>query len=280
MKNISAGLKTHLSEDCVTLTVCWRLRRRDGVQMGFTSHDEAVEVESFLYQSVTGFMPSNISSTNGFNVDNLDVKAFLSSAFIKEEDILIGLYDYAEVEVFQVNWQNPAMGKIELSKGILGEIQLNDHHFVAEIRGLNQKLQQMVGATFSPECRADFGNKACHAKLDEFQKVGKVTSLTAADIFTDVNLTEADDYYNYGNLRWISGNNSGLFSEIKGFSAGNVTLYDAMPHDIAIGDIYKVTAGCDKRSVTCKSKFNNFINFQGEVAIPGNDALFNYPGLK
>ncbi len=280
MKNISANLKNHLQQECVTLALCWRLRRKDNVQMGFTSHDRSLEFKNFTYQSVTGFVPSNMSSSNDFNVDNLDVKAFLSSHFIKEEDLLSGLYDYAEVEIFQLNWQDSSMGKIKLLSGSLGEIQVNDHHFIAEIRGKTQGLQQVIGAAFSPECRAELGGQSCHVKLDDFEQVSKVSSVISLDIFLDGGGLKPDKYYNYGGLRWVTGRNSGIFCEIKNYETGRITLYDQMPYNIAVGDIYKITAGCDKRAESCKNKFSNFLNFQGEVSIPGNDALFTYPGLK
>ena len=42
------------------------------------------------------------------------------------------------------------------------------------------------------------------------------------------------------------------------------------------GDTFTVTAGCDKRFATCRSKFDNQLNFRGFPHLPGNDAAYGY----
>ena len=41
----------------------------------------------------------------------------------------------------------------------------------------------------------------------------------------------------------------------------------------AVGDTFIVTAGCDKRFETCKTRFSNASNFRGFPAMPGNKFL-------
>lgn len=280
MKNISASLKTHIGEDLLTMATCWRVTRRDGLRLGFTTHDQPLEIGTTVYKPVTGFQPSNISSSSGFNVDNLEVTAVLSDASIGEEDILAGHFDHAGVEIFQVNWADLSQGILSLRAGWLGEIILKDDHFTAEIRGVAQKLQQEIGAVYSPECRVDLGSDRCHANLSAVTVVSKVTSSAALDGFTDSLRLEAAGWYDYALLRWVTGQNAGRAAEVKNFSNGEFRFVEFMPYVIEVGDIYKTHAGCDKRSSTCRTKFSNFANFRGEPAVPGQDALFDYPGLK
>lgn len=280
MKNISAGLKAHIGEELLTMATCWRLTRRDGVRLGFTTHDQPLEIATTVYKPVTGFQPSNISSSSGFNVDNLEVTAVLSDENIGEEDILAGRFDFARVEIFQVNWANLDQGTLFLRAGWLGEITLKDDHFTAEVRGISQKLQQEIGTVYSPECRVDLGSDRCHANLNAFTMVSVVTSSGALDAFTDSLRLEAAGWYDYGLLRWVTGQNAGRSVEVKSFAGGVFNFVEPMPNVIESGDIYKAYAGCDKRSSTCRMKFSNFVNFRGEPAVPGQDALLNYPGLK
>ncbi len=42
-------------------------------------------------------------------------------------------------------------------------------------------------------------------------------------------------------------------------------------------DLLRLEAGCDKRAVTCRYKFDNFVNFQGFPHIPGDDWLVAGP---
>ena len=54
-------------------------------------------------------------------------------------------------------------------------------------------------------------------------------------------------------------------------------LWQAMVHELAAGDTFTVTAGCDKRFATCRDRFANGINFRGFPHIPGNDFIVAYP---
>jgi len=280
MKIISPELKAHLSSDLITMVTCWVLTRRDGVRLAFTTHDREIEFDNLVFRPVNSFLPSAISTTNSLNVDNLEVTALLSSEGLVEKDIRAGLFDHAAIAIFQLNWQAPTQGKLFMRRGWLGEFTLKDQHFTVEIRGLTQKLQQIVGRVFSPECRADLGAENCLVNLEQYAVTGLVTAAVGPDGFMDSSRTEADGWYDYGLVRWLTGVNAGIEAEVKNFIGGQFTLYDIPPNAIAIGDIYLAHAGCDKRAATCKGKFQNFENFRGETAIPGTDSLYSYPGLK
>ena len=111
MKQISTQLATHLAGEVTMLATCWKLTRRDSAVFGFTDHDLDIIFESTTYKAATGFTPSAIKNTGSLSVDNLDVEGMLSSGSIVESDILAGLYDFAEVEIFLVNYQKPNAGK-------------------------------------------------------------------------------------------------------------------------------------------------------------------------
>ena len=280
MKVISSELKNHISSELTAMVTCWVLTRRDGVRMAFSTHDRELDFENLIFRPVNGFMPSSVSSTNSLNVDNLEVDALLSSDGLSEKDIISGLFDHASISIFQVNWQDLTQGKLYIRSGWLGEFALKNDHFTAEIRGITQKLQQVIGHVFSPECRADLGADNCHINLAEFSALGIVTGVISRDVFTDTGRTEADGWFDYGSVRWLSGPNAGLIAEVKSYATGQFVFHDTMPEPMGIGDIYLAGAGCDKRAATCKIKFQNFENFRGETAIPGTDSLYNYPGLK
>lgn len=280
MKLISSELKTHISSELTSMVTCWVLTRRDGVRLAFSTHDRELDFENLIFRPANSFLPSSVSSTNSLNVDNLEVSALLSSDGLAEKDIRAGLFDHAAISIFQVNWQDLTQGKLYIRSGWLGEFTLKDQNFTVEIRGLTQKLQQVIGDVFSPECRADLGANDCHVNLEQFSVLSVVTGVLSRDSFTDTVRTEADGWFDYGSVRWLSGANAGLRSEVKNYIAGQFTFHDPLPAPIEISDRYLAVAGCDKRATTCKVKFQNFENFRGETAIPGTDSLYNYPGLK
>jgi hypothetical protein len=50
-------------------------------------------------------------------------------------------------------------------------------------------------------------------------------------------------------------------------------MAEAFPFDVQVGDTALVEAGCDRLIGTCKTKFDNVINFRGEPYVPGMDQI-------
>lgn len=73
------------------------------------------------------------------------------------------------------------------------------------------------------------------------------------------------------------GTTTGISSDVSITTTGGtvmtVFLQEPMPFLVSIGDAFIAEAGCDRRAVTCRAKFNNLVNFHGEPYVPGNDYL-------
>ena len=84
-----------------------------------------------------------------------------------------------------------------------------------------------------------------------------------------------------GRLVWSSGANADVAVEIMEHrivaDGVRLSLWQAMSEPMAVGDTFTVTAGCDKRFVTCRDRFANTINFRGFPQIPGNDFVVAAP---
>lgn len=273
MKTISAALQAHLEQEVTTLATCWKLTRRDGTAMGFTDHDRDLVVAGVPYLAATGFTPTAVSSSSALNVDNLDVEGMLSSTVIAEEDIMAGLYDHAEISVFQVNYADTSMGTLPLRTGWLGEVEMRGGRFVAEVRGLTQRLSQRIGTLYSPSCRAEFGDVRCKVSLAALTVSGTITGVTSRSILLDSARSEAAGIYSFGMLTFTSGANAGLSMEMKTYVPGEFTLFLPFPYDVVPGDAYQVTEGCDKSFKTCAGRFVNAVNFRGEPHVPGADRI-------
>lgn len=278
-KSISANLKTHIAGEVTTLATCWKLTLTDTTVLGFTNHPSDLVIDSVTYQASAGATPTSVATGADLRVDELQVMGFLDSTTITDADLLAGRFDYAEVEVFLVNYNAVSDGALTLRRGWLGEVQIKGGQFSAELRGITQHLQAAVGRTYSPACGADLGDSRCGVTLASFTVTGNVTSVTDASMFADTGRTEADNYFRHGLLTWTSGNNVGRSVEVAGFtnSTGEFSLYTAMPEAIQVGDAYSVYAGCDKAFATCKNKFSNVVNFRGFPHIPGADKMFEAP---
>ncbi len=281
MKTISTALATHIAGEVTTLATCWKLVRRDAVVLGFTEHDADIIVDGVTYKAASGFTPSAIKNTASLSVDNLDIEGMLDAGNITEADIMAGKYDFAEIEIFMVNYQDISAGKLKLRRGWLGEVALAKQQFVAEVRGLSQRLSQTIGELFSPSCRASFGDARCKINAATYTVSGAATSIASTQEFTDSSRTEAGGLYDFGKIFFTSGANAGLSMEVKEFaSGGKITLVLPMPYAIAVGDGYTMTQGCDKTLAICANQYNNVVNFRGEPFVSGLDKMLETAGTR
>lgn len=285
MNVISIALANHYAQGTTTLATCWKITRQDSQVFGFTSTDKNLSIDGITYEAATGFTPSAIVGNDNLAVDNMEVSGIIDSLTITEVDLFAGLWDFAEIEIFEVNYADLSQGVRKLTKGTLGEVSIGRNQFVAELRGMAQQLQQTVGSLYSPTCRAELfsttGQWRCGLVEADLTETGAITAVTDRQNFTDSSRSEAADYFNHGKITWTSGDNAGLSMEIKDFGSGAFQLYLPMPYDIQVADTYSVTPGCNKigREGDCKNKFNNYLNFRGEEDVPGNDQLMKVGGL-
>jgi uncharacterized phage protein (TIGR02218 family) len=275
MKTASAGLDTHIGLNCSTLATCWKITATDATVRGFTNHTQDLTFNSQLYRSTNGFTPTSVSSSAGFPVDNLDVQAALILGIIDEDDFLSGKWDFADIEIFLVNYKDLTMDELKIRKGTLGELTVHRNHYVAEVRGLGQRLTKHLLNVYQPSCRADLGDSLCGVTIASFTVTGTVASVSSNRIFADTSRSEADDWFNFGKLTWTSGANNGREMEVKDFvnATGQIELWAPMFSDVEVGDTYSMFAGCDKDKATCKTKFSNIVNFRGEPFVPQRQAL-------
>jgi uncharacterized phage protein (TIGR02218 family) len=277
MKELSPELEEHIQSGVTTLCWCWRLRRNDGVALGFTDHDRDLVFDGTKFEAAAGFTASEIRDGVGLAVDNLEVESALSSERLREADILAGYYDDARVEIWRVNWQAPEQ-RVVVRVGSLGEVRRNGQAFTGEIRGLAHYLQQPGGPLYQYSCDADLGDGRCKIALTAppLRAAASVVSAINARTFTASGIeTYSPDWFTRGLLRFTSGANAGRSFEIKRHMTANgapaIELWQEPMYAPLAADTFTATAGCDKQIETCAAKFANTVNFRGFPHMPGND---------
>jgi len=266
-----------MTEDVVTAAYCWRVDRTDGITYGFTSHDQDLTFDGVIYEAATGFTPTAVDTTDSLAVDNLDVDGILSSDRITEDELAGGVYDFARVTIYLVNWKNINDPKLILRRGNIGRISYGKTGFTAEIRGLTEAYQQKAGAVYQKTCRATLGDTKCGVNLANYTTTGTITVVYGDTQFA-TNVVADVGFYDYGNITWTSGANLHTTSETKAFAAdGTIEVYLPTIWQPQVGDTFTMVAGCDRNYSTCINRFNNRLNFRGEPMVPGNDYLASYP---
>ena len=282
MKQFTPALQAHLDSGATTLAWCWKIVRSDDVTFGFTDHDRPLALDGLTYEPESGFAAAEIRTGSDLSVDAQDAEGALSSDRITETDILDGRWDNALIEVWRVNWQD-VQQRVLMRRGAIGELRRGRMSFVAEVRSLSHLLGQTVGRVFQGTCDAALGDGRCRVNVDDtaFTGTGHVDSLLRDRAFTATGLGSfTAGWFAFGSLTWTSGANDGRSAEVSlhEVTAGPVslTLLEAPVRGIAIGDNFRIHAGCDKQLETCRAKFANAVNFRGFPHIPGQDAILRY----
>lgn len=252
--------------------------------LSFTDHIEDVFYNSITYYSSNAVGISSIATKGDYSVDNMDLIGFLKDTGITDEDILAEVYDNAYVEILMIDYTDLTKGHLTLKTGHLGNITKGKETFIAETRGLTQKLNQNFISVYSPTCRARLGDGKCKVDMggsvtiDEVEydlvSTGIVQNVSDDRIIYDSTRTEPNSFFNFGYITFTSGKNAGKKMEIRTYQDKAILLFLPMKKSIQIGDTYSIHVGCDKYFNTCIGKFNNAVNFRGEPHIPGRDKLY------
>lgn len=278
MKTLSGPTLTHLQGETTTFAAFWKITRRDGTVKGFTSHVRDVVYSGVTYKAASGVFPTNIQSSTGKGVDNLSIFGVVNSPDITEQDLMNGLYDDAQVEVFLHNYADLTQTPIVMVTGYVGEVKLGRKAFEAEVRSLIQRAQQFIGKTCSPLCRAkQLGDAECGVSLGPYTFTGTVQAVTSLSQFHTNSagiVGKPFGYFAYGTLEFTSGPNTGRVVEVRTHNTSSpmlITLAEPLSFTPGIGDSFEIIAGCDRTFSTCKNKFGNVLRFRGEPYIPGTD---------
>ncbi len=259
-----------------TYCYCWLIVRADGARFAFTDHDKTLSFDGDDYLPVDGVLTTQIKTSLGLEIDELEVEGALSDDLMTENDLVAGLFDEASVTILMADWRDVIDRKILIS-GNLGSVVLTDIGFVTEFNSLANKLSKTQSSVYQRTCDADLGDSRCGIDLSNPLYRTTATILTASEL-----LVEVDDLSAFSNGWFVLGEivtPSGAKYGIRGQTGTTLELWEVPFPALSVSDVLTITAGCKKDRVdACKGKFDNVINFQGHgVFMPGQDALTDYP---
>lgn len=270
MKTVSSLLKQEFVNGIRTTIV--KIITKSGTIYGYTDFDSPLIVEGTTYTPAPGLKRTTLTSTANDQVSNQE----LGSGWVDapEGDLIAGKFDNALVEVAFCSWKNPSYGRVIIQRGNIGVIQWTADGFRADILSHMRQLQRNINFITTANCRhqlfSQFSSNtigACTLNAASYTYSGTVVAVSVAKLkFSVSGLSQPAQYCQNGILTWTSGPNAGLKHEVKNHTvAGSTEIELYLPTFItpAAGNTFSITAGCDKTNATCKTKFNNGVNFGG-----------------
>ena len=253
----------------------WRIARRDGVTLGFTSHDRDLWFDGLMHRAAPGMLPSAIRRTADLAPDSAEVRGALSHDAIAAEDLADGRFDGARVRVGVVDWETREHAT--LYRGEIGAISEEAGAFGAELLSAKAALEADLVPRTSPTCRAMFCGPGCNLSAARFTHECRVASVDRADNRVQFSGAPLFAQMRGGSLRWVDGPHAGLTMEVIEADAAGLLLEAALDPALEAGARALLREGCDHTLATCGTRFGNAVNFRGEPFLPGNDMLARYP---
>jgi len=263
--------RAFLDRELDTVATFSRIWRKDGVALGFVTHDRDLWFGGLLHRAAPGLTPSAIRRTVGFADEGADVEGALAHDGIAESDLAAGRYDGAEIAIGAVDWETREHAVFY--RGAIQSVSREGNGFAAELASAKAALAIDPVPRGSPTCRARFCGPGCGLSPARFTRRAAVSAL-AGDRVRFAAIDPA--LYAGGELRWLDGPQAGLGAAILEADAAGL-LPDRVLDGIEPGMRALLREGCDHTVATCAARFGNAANFQGEPFLPGTDLLAQYP---
>jgi uncharacterized phage protein (TIGR02218 family) len=256
-----------------TVATFWRIYRRDGVALAFTSHDRDLSFGGLRHLAAPGMIPAAIRLTSELSNDSAEVQGALNHDSIREAELAAGLFDEAAIEIGAVDWTS--LDHHTLYTGQIGRIEDDQTQFAAELRSTKSLLEQDLVPRTSPSCRAEFCGRGCGLSAVRFTSVHAL-----AEVDLDGNRVRFagldGEAHVDGRLRFMAGPQTGVAFGIIDADADWLVVDRPLVPGTLPGTRTELREGCDHMIVTCAERFGNAANFRGEPFLPGNDLLARY----
>ena len=185
MRQISPELTDALSGEALTLCLCWRLRRRDGMVIGLTDHDNQLQVDGVDYSPGAAIEAGQFTQTAGLRPGRGAAAGGLASDAITDADLDAGLWDRTEIDVFRADWSAPQLGAVLVWTGYLAELtRTRNGSYEAELVSRKADLERPVGRVLQRRCDAVLGDARCGV-TDTAGKTCDQRFATCRDVFSN-----------------------------------------------------------------------------------------------
>ncbi len=167
MRPIPAEMTERIESGAATLCHVWILKRLDGVTVGFTDHDQDLELEGVECRASSGWTAGAAGSEAGLSAGLAAIAGVLDDEAISAADVAAGRLDRAGIELWRVDWRRPEL-RVRLWTGRLARLRRVGESFFADVEGPLAALERVVGRTYGRDCDAELGDGRCRVDLASF----------------------------------------------------------------------------------------------------------------
>ncbi len=259
-----------LMADLYTVTL------NNGQVLRYTDADIDIPYNGNVFQSFL-ISRSRTKLSVGLEVDTLDVEVNprlvdLIGASPWLASARNGILDAANLtleKAFMQSWGDTTMGALFLFAGRVSDIEVGRTAAKLTVKSELELLDTPLPRNyFQSSCLNTLFDNGCGLNKADYAVNGTVISASVTQVKS--NLTQDNDYFTLGTLRFTSGANAGVTRTVRLYAGGGFSLALPLLSAPMPGDAFVASPGCDKLKSTCESvKFkNNVIHFRAYPFVP------------
>lgn len=265
-----------------------KIQPKVGRAVTLTTAPTAVQFEGETYvPTLATNMSAQSEAVGGGNYET-QLDGVIDSDLLTNADLTRGVYRGASITEYLVDPKFPFVGALREFAYVIDEVKWNGEVFQASCSGLVTSLSKKKGQVFSRQCVVDLGGPYCRKDLSTLRRpLSGGQPVTYLDPNSRRRFRAAGfpggsngaDYWQFGTIEYVSGANVGKFSTILTYSAqgDEFVIAEPPPFDIKLNDEIACFPGCDKTQASCKDKFDNYVNFQGNPFVRGSSSYVDGP---
>src|SRR5574343_114744 len=257
-----------------TAVRCGRVVCRSGLTIRIAAYPfDLTMSNATVYQAGSGFEYSGYTAETSFAASAVDLEGFIGFAGVTRDKLASGLFDGATCYTFTTDFLNPVEDEQEDMKAIFGKVTLIDERYTVEIMSLVDLLSQGTRDTYTAGCQKTLGGQeygGCGVDLAPLTVTAPVTQVPASNQIRLSSLSQPADWFGWGYVEFLDGDNAGLAAiRVDQHAAdGTLTLMAAPYYTVTVGTSCRLIPGCRGRQEDCRDKFGNILRFGGFPYVP------------
>lgn len=254
-----------------------KITRLDGEILRIAEAEEAFVIEGETYSPLPGAEIAAVQHVINGGAGSMEIRfAHSHAGTLDTFQLNTGFWDGARVQMWVVDRSiiGGTLGD-PLFTGLIDTVTIDPIGAFGtfDIRGLAVESEAFI-QTYSPMCRTDLFSVLCGLNAASWAQAGTVGTIFDRFNFSVAGLASPPDdgWFNQGTFHAANGFNGVIANWDK--NALKITTYQPVAISrLTEGVGLTLYPGCDKTAETCRKKFNNRLNHQGEAHFLGINSI-------
>jgi uncharacterized phage protein (TIGR02218 family) len=276
VRSVPSSLATRLATGSSKLAWCVRLTTKTGALFYFTEGDVTATFEGVDYEPYAGLLAGTVSYAIDGSAAGIDLQfGVTADTPITKTDIRDGVFDAAEMDIWEYDLDHPEHGRVQLFWGRVGNIERKLEGSVKlSAKGILDQSHQILVERYTPMCIWSFCDDRCGVDPASVTYAATITAISDDRYTLEISGPAAgrpDNVFLDGVATITGGDRDGVNLAIRGNSGTTLLTHLAVPAALEVGTGLSVMQGCRKifnptDGGTGCSFYDNTLRFGGQPA--------------